>query len=93
MSAALPADRVHLVLTGIPQDRSDALALYICAALQFASQTFPEFQAFVQTDLVTAEGFPDRFREVLADATPEFLAWIAGLVTAGVAADKSGGVW
>jgi hypothetical protein len=86
MSAALPANRVHLVLAGLPQRNAEPLALNICAALQFAANTFPEFQAFVQTDLA-ADGFPDGFRSALADLTPEFMTQIADMVTAGVAAD------
>jgi hypothetical protein len=85
VSADLPANRVHLVLAGLPQRNAEPLALNICAALQFAANTFPEFQAFVQTDL-GADGFPEGFRSALADLTPEFLAQIADMVTAGVAA-------
>lgn len=89
MSAALPANRVHLVLAGLPQRNAEPLALNICAALQFAATAFPEFKTFVMADLAAA-GFPDGFRDALADLTPEFLAQIADMVTAGVAADAIG---
>lgn len=87
MSGTIPAQRVHLVMAGLPQQHARPLALDICAALHFAAQNHPAFTRFITDGLETGD---PAITAMLSDLTPQFLALIADMVTAGIAADENG---
>lgn len=87
MSARIPADRIHLVMAGLPQGHARPIALDICAALHFAAQNHPAFTRFITDGLETGD---PAVTSMLRDLTPQFLAFIADMVTAGIAADENG---
>lgn len=87
MSARIPADRIHLVMAGLPQQHARPLALDICAALHFAAQNHPAFTRFITDGLETGD---PAVTAMLRDLTPKALALIADMVTAGIAADENG---